>query len=379
MPTLPSFVVHIDLSRPSLPVSARLAPRAPGVSRRSPRVSRGRLSIARDRSIINRSASIDRGARSRSSGRRSSLRSSRRSSTSGVGGSTALNARSLACERSEELPSRLGSERVAGAQGSAGVAAVPSDERYRLRAAFEVGADGCAAAGGNLGDLFGLAAVVLHESVGELDAAADRQHVVADTVDTEVGDWVGAAVAAADQTASDGRNGAELARARAGDGVGHASAVGETSGEALSLVNTEVGFDLLDDGVDESDVGTTAVGPAGVDAVGGDEDGGALSVQSLKAVPGLDAVAIDHIVHGTTAPVEAKDQAVRVVGVVVLRDFQGVLATIDGLNARSESGLAAASARGCSKSSCCEGRNGKDSFGGHGERLKLVQQAVGVV
>jgi hypothetical protein len=41
--------------------------------------------------------------------------------------------------------------------------------------------------------------------------------------------------------------------------------------------------------------------------------------------------------------------------------------------------LAAASSRGLSESGCCEGRNGKDSLGGHGERLKLVQQAVGVV
>jgi hypothetical protein len=307
---------HLYLSRPSLPVSTRLAPRAPGVSGRSPRVSRGRLGIARDRCTINGSASIDRGARSRSSGHRN-LRSSRGGSAGGVGGSTALNARSLASERSEELPSCLGSERVAGAQGSAGVAAVPSDEGYRLRAAFEIGADGCAAAGGNLGDFFGRAAVVLDESVGELDAAGDGQDVVADTVDAEVGDWVGTALTAADQTASDGCDGAEFTSARAGDGVGHACAVGETSGEAGCLVDTKVGLDLLDDGVDESNVGTTCVGPASVDAVGCDEDSGALG-ESLKTVPWSNAVAIDDIVHGTAAPVETEDQAVRVAGVVVV-------------------------------------------------------------
>jgi hypothetical protein len=213
------------------------------------------------------------------------------------------------------------------------VTAVPSDERHGLRAAFEIGADGSAAAGSDLGDLFSRAAVVLDESVGELDTAGDGQDVVADTVDAEVGDWVGTALTAADQTASDGCDGAEFTSARAGDGVGHAGAVGETSGEALSLVNAKVGFDLLDDGVDESDVGTTGVGPACIEAVGCNEDGGALSVESLKAVPGLDAVAVDDIVHGTAAPVEAEDQAVRVAGVVVVGDLESVLATIDGLNA----------------------------------------------
>jgi hypothetical protein len=368
MPALPSLVVQFDLSRPSLPASTRLAPRAPrvSVSRCLPRVSRGCLSTARDRcSIINRSASIYRGTGSRSS-RDRSLRSSRSSSASRVGGSTALDARGLAGERSEELPSRLGSKRVASAERRTGVTAVPSDERHRLRAAFEIGADGCATAGGNLGDFFGCAAVVLDESVGELDAAGDGQHVVADTVDAEVGDWVGAAFAATDQATSNGCDGAELASARAGDGVGHAGAVGETGGEAGCLVDAKVGLDLLDNGVDESDVGTTAVSPASVNAVGRDEDCRALG-QSLKAVPGSDAVAIDNVVHGTAAPMEAENQAVRVAGVVVVGNLQGVFATIDGLNARSESGLAAASSRGLSESGGCEGRNGKNSLGGHGE------------
>lgn len=149
------------------------------------------------------------------------------------------------------------------------MAAVPGDEGHGLGAAFEVGADVLAAAGRRLSDLLSLAAVVLNEGVGELDTAADGEDVVADTVDAEVGDGVLAAFAAGDQTAGDGRDGAEVASLGASDGVGHAAAVGEASGEALSLVDAKVGLDLLDDGLDEGDVTATLVGPAIVDTVGG--------------------------------------------------------------------------------------------------------------
>jgi hypothetical protein len=75
------------------------------------------------------------------------------------------------------------------------VAAIPSNERHGLRAAFEVGADRLSTAGGRLADLFGLAAVVGDEGVGQSDAAADGQYVVTDTVNPEVGDRVLAAIA----------------------------------------------------------------------------------------------------------------------------------------------------------------------------------------
>lgn len=300
----------------------RLAPRAPRVSRR-------RLSVVRDRCTASAGVNGSAGSGSLRSDR--GRRSDRCSGSSRVGRSTA-SARSRGAERSEELPGSLRCKRVVGAERSADVATVPCDERHGLGAALEVGADGFAAAGGRLANLLGLAAVVGNESVGKFDAAADGQHVVADAVNAEVGDRVLATLAATDQTTSDRRDGAELASARAGNGVGHAATIGEAGGEARGLVDAEGAFDLLDDGVDEGDVGTTTVGPAVVDTVRGDEDGGALG-ESIESVPGSNAVAVDYIVHGTTEPVEAEDQTVRVARVVVLGDLQGVLATINGLDA----------------------------------------------
>lgn len=318
----------LHLSRPGLPVSTRLAPRAPRVSRSRLRVVGGRCTASAG---INGSAGS--GSLRSDGGRRSDRcsRSDRGSRSSRVGRSTA-NARSRGAERSEELPSRLRCKRVVSAERSADVATVPCDERHGLGATLEIGADGFAAAGGGLANLLGLAAVVGNESIGKFDATADGQHVVANTVNAEVGDRVLATLAATDQTTSNRRDGAELASARAGNGVGHAATIGEAGGEARGLVDTEGAFDLLDDGVDEGDVGTATVGPAVVDTVRGDEDGGALG-ESIKSVPGSDAVAVDYIVHGTTEPVEAEDQTVRVAQVVVLRDLQGVLATINGLDA----------------------------------------------
>ena len=224
------------------------------------------------------------------------------------------------------------------------MAAVPGNEGHRLGAAFEVGADVLAATGRRLSDLLGLATVVLDEGVGELDAAADGEDIVTDTVDTEVGDGVLATFAARDQNAGDGRNGAEVASFGASDGVGHAAAVGEASGEALSLVDAKVGLDLLDDGLDEGDVTTTRVSPAIVYTVGRDKDGGALG-ESFKAVPLRNAVAVDDIAHGASKPVEAEDEAVGVAGVIVVRDLESVFTTINVLNAGLESGLTTATAR----------------------------------
>ena len=242
--------------------------------------------------------------------------------------------------------------------------AVPGDERHRLGAAFEVGANVLATAGSRLSNLFGLAAVVLDKGVGKVDAAADGQDVVADAVDTEVGDGVAATIAARDQTASNGCNSAELASTRASDGVRHTAAVGETSGETLRLVDAEVGLDLLDDGVDEGDVRATAVGPTGINAVGRNEDSRALG-EGIKAVPLGNAVAVDDIAHGASTPVEAKDQAVGVAGVIVVRDLQSVFTTINVLNAGLEGRLTAATARRLGESGCCESRDGKKSLGGH--------------
>jgi hypothetical protein len=224
------------------------------------------------------------------------------------------------------------------------VATVPGDERHRVGAALEVSADLLTTAGRRLGDLLGLAAVGLDESLREALAHVNGKDVVADTVDAEVGNGVVTAIAARDQTAGNGCNGTELAGARASDGVGHAAAVGEASGEALRLVNAEVGLDLLDDGVDEGDVRAATVGPAIINAVGGNEDSRALG-ESVKAVPFRNAVTVDDITHGASTPVEAKDQTVGVAGVIVVRDLESVLTTINVLNAGLEGRLTAATAR----------------------------------
>lgn len=224
------------------------------------------------------------------------------------------------------------------------MATVPGDEGHRLGAAFEVGANLLTTAGSRLSDLLGLAAVGLDKCLREALAHVNGEDVVADTVDAEVGDRVVATIAAGDQTAGNGRDSTKFAGARASDGVGHAAAVGEASGETLRLVDAKVGLDLLDDGVDEGDVRAATVGPAIVDAIGGNEDGGALG-ESVEAVPFRDTVAVDDIAHGASTPVEAKDQAVGVAGVIVIRDLESVLATIDVLNAGLEGGPAAATVR----------------------------------
>jgi hypothetical protein len=60
--------------------------------------------------------------------------------------------------------------------------AIPSNERHRLRAALEVGANDIATTRSRLADLLSLAAVVADELVGEFDAAADGQDIVAHAV-----------------------------------------------------------------------------------------------------------------------------------------------------------------------------------------------------
>lgn len=366
-----SFSVTPHLSREALPLSARLTPRAPRVASRrslslcvtrsrSLRAARVRSSISvNNRAVVARSRSCATRGLSGSAGSGSLSRSgsgcllsrglrgsgsARRNGSGGsgrVGRSAARDAGSRAGKAGEELPSGLGSEVTCGGTD---VTTVPGDEGHGLGAAFEVGADVLAAAGRRLSDLLGLAAVVLDERVGELNAAADGEDIVADTVDTEVGDGVLATLAAGDQTAGDGRDGTEVASLGASDGVGHAAAVGEASGEALSLVDAKVGLDLLDDGLDEGDVTATLVGPAIVDTVGGDEDGRALG-ESVKAVPLRDAVAVDDITHGASKPVEAEDQAIGVAGVIIVRDLESVFTTIDVLNAGLEGGLTAATTR----------------------------------
>jgi hypothetical protein len=76
--------------------------------------------------------------------------------------------------------------------------------------------------------------------------------------------------------------------------------------------------------------------------------------------------------------VEAEDEAVGVAGVVVLGDLEGVLAAVDGLDARGEGGLTAAAAGGLCQHSGGEGRDGDKGLGCHGDGMRLDQRVKGV-
>lgn len=221
------------------------------------------------------------------------------------------------------------------------MAAIISDDRHRTLGALIVRPRRLSTARRGLGHLSRLASVVLGELVGQFDAAVEGQHGVVDAVDGEVSDGVGAPVAATDDAAAEDADGAEGAGAGAGQRVAHAAAPAEARGEAGGLVDAEVGLDLLDDGVDEGDVLAAVVGPAGVAAVGSDEDGAALGA-SRQPVPGLDTRAVDDVVHVAAAPVEAKDELMGFARVVSLGHLEDVFAIIDVVDAVGQGGLFAA-------------------------------------
>ena len=212
------------------------------------------------------------------------------------------------------------------------MATVESNERNGDGAAREVGALRTATAGSRQSYVSRLAAVDLDKGVGEANAAVNGQDTVVDAVDAEVGDGVAAAVTAADQTASQDWHSAELAGARTSKGIGHAPAETESRRKPRALVNAEIGLDLLDDGINEGDVLPALVGPAIVDTAGGDEDGAAGGA-GLQAVPGLDASAVDDIIHAAAKPVQAEDEVVGVAVVIAVGDEELVLTAIDVLDA----------------------------------------------
>ena len=84
-----------------------------------------------------------------------------------------------------------------------------------------------------LGRVLRGAAVVPDERVTQRPAVGDVQHAVVDAVDAEVGDGLGAAVAAAEVGAGEDRDGAEDRGAGAGDRVAHRAAVAPAEREEL--------------------------------------------------------------------------------------------------------------------------------------------------
>lgn len=174
------------------------------------------------------------------------------------------------------------------------------------------------------------AAVVLDETIPQPPSHIDRQNIVIDAVNTKVRNRIVTAFTPADQASGNHSNGLELFAARARDGVRHAAAIREASGEALSFINTQVRFDSLAHGIEERDILPAGVSPAGVQAVGCDENGAFSGFLLLAVVRPLSAVGAPRgdVVHGAAARVPGKDQLVGLAVGVAGGDAQGVLALL---------------------------------------------------
>jgi hypothetical protein len=198
------------------------------------------------------------------------------------------------------------------------------------------------------------AAVVCDKFIAHGTTSGDVECAVTDAVDTEVRDRVGAAATAAKLAAGDNSDGAEVLGARAGDGEGHGTAVGETDSEALALVDAEVVLDGLPHGVDERDVLAAGVAPAVVQALRRDENGAFVRHPLLPVVgpQGTVAAPARDVVHGSADPVKGEDEPVRLASVVPARYADNILPglAIDGdrLGSRRQSWCLAAARRvGC--------------------------------
>lgn len=128
-------------------------------------------------------------------------------------------------------------------------------------------------------------------------------------------------------------NTSEVSRLAASQAEGHGTTEGETQGEAEFLVDTELVVNLLPDCVKEGNVLSVLVTPSPVETVWGHKDG-ALTGKSSEAVVGSSSTS--DRVHVTVKPVQAKDEAVLTLVVIVLRHAESVAALLvvdcDGVN-----------------------------------------------
>lgn len=115
----------------------------------------------------------------------------------------------------------------------------------------------------------------------------------------------------------------ELTGSRTSDTVAHGSSVTPSSGKDLLLFNTEVLLGKVEHLISELDVLATLVGPASVETVGGNEDGGVGS-ETLKTVEAT----LGNVVHVAITPVVAKDKSVGLVGVVVPGNLEDELTVL---------------------------------------------------
>lgn len=216
-------------------------------------------------------------------------------------------------------------------------------------ASIVYGLDALSAVGRWVGCVLGLASVQLHKAVTDLFPGRYGQNTVLDTVLTvERNGGVATGTSRESGTRQDS-NASEVSRLAASQTEGHGAAVGETEGEAELLVDTEFVVNLLPDCVKEGNILSILVAPSPVETIGGHKDG-ALTGKSSEAVVGSSSTS--DRVHVTVEPVQAKDEAVLALVVIVLRHAESVAALLvvdcDGMNTTVQSG-------GFATACCCSG------------------------
>lgn len=197
----------------------------------------------------------------------------------------------------------------------------------------------------------GRAPVVLHKPIPQLPAAGNVEDRIRSAVLTVESNRGVSSVAAAQLATGDDGDSTDHGRSGTGDSIGHGAAVAEPSGEPLGGLHAEIGFDSLDELIEEGDVLAALVGPAGVETVGDDKDGGVVG-ESVEAVVRegaalVDVLAVDDLLGAAAELVPGEDELVGKVVVVAVGDLHDVLAllAVDGdgvLLAPDGVGLAAA-------------------------------------
>jgi len=224
----------------------------------------------------------------------------------------------------------------------------------------------------------GLAPVVADKTVTEGAATGDRGNTIANTVDAEVGHGAVATAATRHLAARDDSNGAELIGSSTCQGVGHGTAEAEADRKALVLIDAETLLNVGDDGIDEVDVGASAVAPTVAVTLRCNKDGRVVS-KALKAVvvPDtlLDSTSGVNISHGTAKPVKAEDETVGAAGVVIVGEPDGKLASVYGVCAAVETSRPSAAGRVAATSGR---RTAASRRGGSGRRITSRGEALRV-
>lgn len=233
----------------------------------------------------------------------------------------------LSLSSHKELPGSIRSQRALHAKRRTIMTAIIRNKRDWLRAAIKVRSFPPVTPRLRLLNACWLAAIIPNKPLRQLHAPIERKDRIIDTMDPQISNRIITPITPTNHPTTQNTHSPELLRPRASKGVTHSTTPGETRREARALVYTEITLNLFHNGVDERYVFAVDIGPAGVQAIGRYEDCTALRPR-FKAVPGLDAVAADDVVHVAAAPVESEDEVIWVVCVVVVGDFEAVFAAV---------------------------------------------------